>query len=514
MIKNFILKKFIFIILFSLLCGIMFSYCSKKTTSDLTTITVAITGNPTNLDTRYATDMASFYIINQIYRSMFYINDKLEIKKDLVTEYEQPNDLTFIFYLEENAYFSNGERLTTKDVKYTFSSILSEELASPYKTSLESVESITIIDEHTIKFKLSEPYAPFLTALARGIVPENLGGLSKQEFTRNPIGAGPFKLERWISDDRIVLTKNPHYSKHEIHAENIIFRILPDDNTRYLEIQQGNIDIAVNNVPHEFIPRIKNNQNFNVKTSPGLNYSYLGFHLENDILQNLKVRQAISYAIDRDDIIKNIHNNNTVRAYSMLAANHWAYEENVKKYYYNPNLSNELLDKAGYTKNEDGIRFNIEYKALNRESTRQIAEVIQQQLSKVGIKVNLRMFEWGTFYNDIREGNFQMFQMTWVGLTEPDIYHYVFHSENFPPIGGNRGRYVNKEIDHLTEAGRIELDFEKRKEIYSQIQLILAEDLPYVSLWYNKNIAVLHNRIKNFRIHPSANLIYLSRTKI
>ncbi|HOK40130.1 MAG TPA: ABC transporter substrate-binding protein, partial [bacterium] len=501
---------FIFLFIFLILINLS---CSKKEKQELKILTVAISSNPTNLDARFASDMASQYITNQIYRSLIFINDKLDIEYDLAKSIEIIDSQVYVITIDSNVFFSNNKKLTADDVKFTYETIVDSESKSPYKKSFDYLDKIELIDDYKIKFELKRPYAPFLSCLTIGIVPEKLANLTQEEFSRKPIGAGPFEIVEWLADEKITLKKNEYYNKQKIDIDKIIFKILPDDNTRYLEIVKGSIDVSVNNIPQDMINQIQNNPKLKILTSNGVNYSYLGFNCEHKILKDKRVRQAIAYAINRDEIIKNILNGFAIKATNILIPENWANEPEVKKYEYDPETSKKLLDEAGYKIKKNGIRFTLEYKALNKDITRRIAEVIQAQLKQINIDVQIKMYEWGTFYGDVVKGNFEMFQLTWVGVTEPDIYYMVFHSSNIPPNGANRGRYKNPIIDKLVEEARYELNIEKRKKIYSEIQKIIAEDEPYVSLWYNSNICILNNRIKNYKLHPTGNLKYLAFTQ-
>lgn len=507
-------KNIICILLFAIIFQ-FFIFCTnqKNKNFESKTLNIAISSNPTNLDSRYAFDMASQYIANQIYRSLFIINEKLEIANDIVQSYIMTDTVTYIISIDSEVYFSNGKNLTAADIKYTYSSIIDSTSISPFKKSFDYLKNIEVIDKYKIKFSLLNSFAPFLSNLTIGIVPENLAGKSKSEFCKTPVGAGPFEIAEWKQDDKLILKRNKFFTKHKIIADKLVFKILADDNTRYFELINGDIDIAVNNIPQDMIANLKRNKNLKIITDEGLNYSYLGFNCENKILKNKKIRQAISSAINRDDIIKNILNGYAKKATNILNPDHWASDKNIKIYDYNIELSNKLLDEAGYKMNKNGIRFSLEYKALNRDITGRIAEVIQAQLRNVGIEIKIRMYEWGAFYGDIVKGNFEMFQLSWVGIIEPDIYYIVFHSKNIPPNGSNRGRYKNKEIDRIVEAARYELDIEKRKILYYEIEKIISEDCPYVSLWYNTNINILSSKIKYFKTNPIGDLKYLYLTE-
>ena len=187
----------------------------------------------------------------------------------------------------------------------------------------------------------------------------------------------------------------------------------------------------------------------------------------------------------------------------------------MKRYDYNPELSKKLLDEAGYPMSkETGIRFKLTFKTSQNELRKRIAEVFQEQLRKVGIEMEIRTYEWGTFFSDIKSGNFQIFSLTWVGVSDPDIFHYMFHSSSFPPDGANRVRYSNPQIDSLLEHGRVTLQQEKRKEIYSKIQKTISEELPYINLWHSVNVAVMKKNIDGFTLYPDEDMASLKNVLI
>ena len=224
------------------------------------------------------------------------------------------------------------------------------------------------------------------------------------------------------------------------------------------------------------------------------------------------MRKAIAYAIDRQAIIEHLIGGLAVPASGVLSPMNWAYEKDVSAYPYDPQKSGQLLDEAGYPDPDGegpGSRFELNYKTSQNELRRRIGEALQAQLERVGIKVQMRTYEWGTFFSDIKNGNFQLYTLTWVGVTDPDIFYYLFHSKSIPPHGANRGYYFSDDVDRLIMRGRVTQDMDARKTIYSEIQKILAEDLPYVSLWFSVNIAVMDKRIKGFQLYPSGDLISL-----
>jgi peptide/nickel transport system substrate-binding protein len=296
------------------------------------------------------------------------------------------------------------------------------------------------------------------------------------------------------------------YFEGRAMLDGVVLRILPDAMVRLFELQKGNIDLIQNDLPPDLLTQLRSDDQFTVIQAPGTNFTYLGLNCQDEILQHVEVRQALAYAIDRQAVIRHVLNGLGTLADGILPAGHWAHEANVPRYGYDPDRAAQLLDQAGFPDPDgDGPqpRFQLTYKTSQQEEGRRIAEVLQEQLRQVGIAVEIRSFEWGTFFGDIRAGNFQLYALTWVGVTEPDIFHYVFHSQSVPPAGANRGHYVNAQLDVLLDAGRRSMSPEARRASYSQAQLLIATELPYVPLWHRTNVAVLRSTFTGYQLTPS-----------
>jgi len=303
----------------------------------------------------------------------------------------------------------------------------------------------------------------------------------------------------------VVLKRNPNYFGTPPTLDEIVFEIITDDTTRLLALLKVKVDLVQNAVPPHAVKFLKRDERFKVVIEQGINYSYMGFNLEDPILKKLSVRRAIAHAIDRQRIIDYLLMGLARPATGLIAPKIWAYEPNVMRYEYDPKLSRALLDQAGFIDPDgDGPkpRFALSFKTSTNKLRVAIATAIADQLSDVGIKLEIRSLEWGTFFDDIKKGNFQTYTLTWVGITDPDIFYYIFHSDSIPPHGANRGRYVNPVVDELIERSRRTLNLEARRKLYSEIQRIIAHDCVYVSLWYNDNVVVMKRNLKGFVIYP------------
>ncbi len=489
------------------LCG-----CQEEDLLGRRILVVGLEANPTNLDPRLSTDAASSRINELLYSRLFRKNDAGEPVEDIVEEWEQTDPTTYRFRIRAGIRFHDGRPLDAHDVRYTFRSMMDPALGSPLRSSYQMIESIECPDPHTILFRLREPYASLLINLDLGILARPKEQGAEGQSPTGYIGSGPFQFISWTQNHEIRLKANPGYFGGAPRTREIVFRIVPDDTVQILELRKGTIHLLQNDIEPEVLRNLERDSRFTVEKRQGTNYSYLGFNLKDPILGSLKVRQAIAYAIDRKAIIEHLLGGLAVPATGVLSPLNWSYEPAVEAYGYDPEKAKRLLDEAGH-EDPDGPgpakRFTLAYKTSQNELRRRIGEAIQGLLGEVGIDVKMRSYEWGTFFSDIRKGNFQIYTLTWVGITDPDIYYYLFHSKSIPPDGANRGTYLNPEMDLLIERGRVLRNREERKEVYGRIQKILARDLPYVSLWNEVNVVVMEPRVRGFVLRPDGDFLSL-----
>lgn len=467
---------------------------------------IALETAPQRLDPRYALDVASQRVIQLVYNGLVRLDAQAQIVPDVAQSWEMPDPRTYVFHLRQDVTWHNGERLTAADVHYTFTSLLDEKNESPKRASFDKIQSIEVIDEHTIRFGLSEPFAPLLTNMTQGLIPQPRAGESGRDLDAHPMGTGPFKFDRIEPDVAVHLLAYEAYFEGRATLDGVVLRILPDAMVRLFELQKGNIDLIQNALPPDLLTSLRSDKRFAVIQAPGTNFTYLGINCQDEILKHVEVRQALAHAIDRQAVIRHVLSGLGTLADGILPAGHWAYEANVPNYVYDPERAARLLDQAGFPDPDgDGPqpRFQLTYKTSENEEGRRIAEVLQEQLRQVSIAVAIRSFEWGTFFGDIRAGNFQLYALTWVGVTEPDIFHYVLHSQSVPPAGANRGHYLNAQLDALLDAGRRSTSPETRRASYSQAQVLIATELPYVPLWHRTNVAVLRSTFRGYELTPS-----------
>jgi peptide/nickel transport system substrate-binding protein len=489
--------------------------CSRaKNPADANTVNFLIEQAPTNLDPRIGTDSISEHIDGLIFDSLVAHDTRLNIVPDLARKWETPDPLTYIFHLNKGVKFHDGRTVTSADVKYTFESILDGSVKTGKAGSFRIIKSIDTPDEYTVVFHLSEPYASFLWDLTRpgiGIVPRGSGA----DFGRHPIGTGPFQFVSATTDEDIVLERNPDYFGGAADIPRVRFRIVPDAIVRALELRKGTADVAINSLSPDTVIALQKDPNVLVDDQAGTTLQYIAINCEDPILSHRDVRQALAYATDRNSLIQNLKRGFAVPADSVLPANHWAYEPKVKEYNYNPQEAETLLDEAGYKRGPDGIRFHLTLKTSTDQFARLLAEALAAEWKKVGVALDLRSTEFGTFYSDITHGSFQLYTLQLIGgNNDPDIFEYLFSSEKMPPNGANRGHYKNPQLDALLDQARVEMDVQKRKEILSKIQKILAVDEPYIDLWYADNVCVHRKRLTNIVLPPGGDFDFLDLARL
>ena len=484
--------------------------CSNK--PDANTLVMLIESSPTNLDPRIGVDAQSERIDNLIFDDLLSRGDNLDVAPGLAERWEIPNSLTYIFHLHHGVKFHDGRLLTSRDVKWTFDSLLTGKIRSAKTSSYRFIDRIEAPDDYTVIFHMKEPDAALLWNVsdgAIGVVPYNGGS----EVAAHPIGSGPFKFITAETDKEVILERNDDYWGDKPKLARVRFAIVPDTTTEALELRKGTGDLSINSLTPDTVLTLEREPFLAVEHAPGTEIQYLGFNLRDPILKDARVRQAIAYALDRGPMIQYLLEGWAQPARSVLPPQSWAFNGNVPSYRHDPDRARNLLDAAGYPAT-NGVRFHITMKTSTVESTRLMVAVIQQQLREVGIVLDIRSFEPATFLADVTRGAFQLYGLRWVGGNQdPDIF-YVFHSSRFPPNGANRGRYFNPKVDALIDQARREVDPKIRKTIYAQVQSILADELPYIDLWYLDNVLVHNKRVRNLQLNPAGNYDFLRTAEL
>jgi len=468
-----------------------------------------IESSPTNLDPRVGIDASSERIHELIFDDLLERDEHLNVRPALAERWDIPDRLTYIFHLHHGVKFHDGGPLTARDVKWTFDSMLQGKIRSTKTAAYRFVDRVEARDDYTVVFHLKEPFATLLWNLSDGAM-----GIVPYGSSRQPIGSGPFRFISAEPDKEVIIERNSDYWGEKARLERVRFMVVPDTTTRALELRKGSADIVNNALTSDLVLALEREPNLEVLHGPGTVLNYLAFNLRDPILKDVRVRRAIAFAINRQPMIEYLWRGFAQPAASVLPRQSWAYNAEVPGYDYDPQRARQILDTAGY-RAVGGVRFHLTMKTSTEETTRLIAAVLQQQLREVGIALDIRTFEFATFFSDVTSGAYQLYSLRWIGGNEdPDIFEYAFHSAKFPPHGANRSYYSNSRIDALIDQARSELDQNARKQLYAEIQQILADELPYVNLWYLDNMLVHSKRVQGLTLNPSGNYDFLKTAEL
>jgi len=460
--------------------------------------------SPLALDPRFATDAISSRVDELVFDALVRADAHGQFVGDLAESFERSSPTTLTFHLRPGLHFSDGRPLTARDVVYTYDSILDPATRSPKRIGLRALAAIAAPNDTTIVMTTRGPYAPALDMATIGIVAAGAPapGTHAEQW---PAASGAFQIASFARDEALVLTRNPGRSHASGAIPGIIFKVVPDPTVRALELAEGVCDFSENNIQPDLLGYLGMRPELAIVQSPGSEYFYLMFNFRDPHLRDLRVRQAIAYAINREAIVGSLYKNTARVATGMLAPENWAYDGDVQHYPYDPFKASRLLDQAGYAIGPTGTR-NLKLAYKTTPEGRRLGEALQSMLARVGITLDIRTNEFATFYSDIQKGNFELAALDWVGTDLTHQYFMVFDSAMTPPHGSNRGGYSNPAMDRLLEQSEVTLDPEARRAIYAQIQKIAAADLPYLSLWWMDNVVVMNRRVTGFAPYPNGSL--------
>jgi peptide/nickel transport system substrate-binding protein len=473
-------------------------------------LVLALPSDPSSLDPRFASDANATRLVGLMHVGLTRADATARRVPELAAGWEMQDETTVIFHLRPGFRFPDGTPVTAADVKATYEAVLDPALASPKRAALAMLSSIEAPDPRTVVMRLSGASAPFLDATGLAVLPAGRAG----DVAEVPPGAGPFRLAGAQRGDRIVLVPNPAYPGPPPRVGPLIVRIVPDGLVRSLELARGGVQFVQEPPEPEMLDWLAHVPDLVVRRGPGSSFAYLAVNFRDPRLRNPRVREAISLALDRQGLIRFVLGGAARPATGLLAPEHWAYAA-VPPPRYDPGRARRLLDRAGYP-DPDGAagplpRFRLVYKTSTDPGRRRLAEAMQAELAAVGIALDVRTYEWGTLYADIRGGNFELAALAWVGVGDPDLYHLALHSTMRPPAGYNRGGYTSRVMDRLTLSGRRTLTPARRRAIYARIQRRAARELPVVPLWWEDRVVVHSRRLRDFEPAADGDLRGLAR---
>jgi len=473
-------------------------------------------GDASYLNPILATDSASGSVNGYVYNGLVKYDRDIKLVGDLAERWTISNHgLVITFKLRKNVKWHDGVPFTAEDVKFTYKKLIDPETKTPYSSDYKLVKSLDIIDKYTLRITYQEPFAPALESWGMGIVPKHIfesGDFNANPANRKPIGTGPYKFVEWKTDEKIVLVANNEYFEGRPYIDRIIIKTIPDQAVQFLELRNDSID-SMGLTPDQYKAYPEFFKNHNKFRYPSFAYTYLGFNLNHKLFKDRNVRQAIAQAINKKEIVAGVLLGMGKPADGPFPPQSWAYDENITDYEYAPEKSKELLKNSGFEDSDnDGWLDNkkigipkFEFTLITNQGNKMralSAEIIQDQLKKIGIKVNIRIIEWSTFiHNFIDKRDFDAVILGWALARDPDQYA-IWHSAETKEGQYNFVSYKNPKVDELLEKGRRTFDINKRQRIYKEIHNLIHHDIPYVFLYYPESLPVVHKRIQNVEVAP------------
>ncbi len=464
-----------------------------------------------------ASDGTSSDINGLVYNGLVRYDKDLNIEGELAERWEvSPDNLTLTFYLRQGVRWHDGTPFTAEDVFYTYKLLVDPKTPTAYAERYRQVAEAEVLDDHTFRVRYHKPLATALISWAFAVHPRHLlegTEVTKSALASHPVGTGPYRFVDWKRGEKIVLEANLDYFEGPPYIQRVLYRVIPDASTMFLELQSGGLDY-MGLTPLQYAMQTDTpafRRRFRKYRYPAFAYSYLGYNLRRPIFQDKRVRQALSYAIDKQEIIDGVLLGLGQVASGPYKPGSWVHNPEVPRYPYDPQRARTLLAEAGWQdSNGDGVldrngqslSFTIVTNQGNDQRVK-AGEIIQRRLSEVGVKVKLRVVEWAAFLKEfINPGNFDATILGWSGGIDPDVYN-VWHSSKTGPGELNFIAFQNAEVDRLLEAGRRSFDQKERKRFYNRFQEILAEEQPYTFLYVPESLPVVAARFRGIEPAPA-----------
>lgn len=471
------------------------SACSRPIPHDADALVVLLPRDAEQLDPRFVSDPYGLRVSRLLFASLVTIDPRtLEVIPDLAESVTAASPTEFEVHLREGLRFSDGSPLDAEDVVATFRGLVDRKLRARYAHAYRRIAEMRVSDPRTIVFVLDEPHATFLTDLEIPIV------RSEDAFRRiatpgdsAPVGAGPYRL---VSREPgiLELRANPHWHRGTPKYPSLRFVVIRDDNTRALRMLAGQGDVAIDSIPPLLLPLFREDQRFETLRTAGISTMYLGFQTTSPKLQDVRVRRAIAYSIDRELLVRAKYDGLARVTESWIPQGHWAESRTLSAKQLDLEQARSLLDAAGFVDPPgDEPRMRLVLRTTSERFRQSVARAIAAMLSNVGIEVDVRPSEAATLISDLNKGRFEMTLLQVPEVIEPHVLSWFFESSRVPDTlseGANRWRYRDDELDRLFEIGRTQIARSRRVAAYARIQQILARDLPVLPLWQPDVVAV------------------------
>ncbi|WLD58035.1 peptide-binding protein [Salinispirillum sp. LH 10-3-1] len=485
-------------------------------------LVIGVPGEPVIINDLYLQDVPSSDIVELVFASLMTTNVALEMIPQVAVDQPTVSDdgLVWTYTLHDNVRFHDGEPLTAHDVAFTYSIFKHPDYTGPRSGDFLTMESVVALDNQTVQFTLTEPDARFATRMTYGILPQHiLGDIAVADLgdytafnVEKPIGAGPFKFVSWNQGQNIVLEANEDYFEGRPYLDRVTFRFAADLNALVLLMERGEIH-HFEGVPAGEMAGLAAVPHVNMHSTLALRYDFLGYNLRNPLFQDKRVRQALTHAIDRQEIVDTVMEGHAEVAHAPVSPLSWAYNDDVPRFDYDPERALELMAEAGWTRGSDGFlqkdgqRFSFEILSNDGNNVRRdLGIIVQQMLGEIGIEVNPRQMEWGAFLERILSPNFDFDAtiLAWSLGLDPDP-SAIWHTREIEQ-GLNNVGYSNPAVDAIADSNIVIVDQDERAAALAEAWALIAEDQPYTFMWYPQQFVALNERVNGFVHHPRTNM--------
>ncbi len=464
------------------------------------TVIVAQNSDAKSLDLHATNDNASSRVSKQIYETLVSQNEKMEIKEGLATSWVAIDDLTYEFKLKEGVKFHNGEELTANDVKFTLTRALESSHVAHIVDAIDA-EGIEVVDNYTVRIATKEPFAPILAHLAHsaaGILNEKAVTEAGEDYGQKPVGTGPFMLDKWNTGDSIELARFADYHGTAPKIEKIVFRNIAEGTSRTIGLETGDLDIIYDVAPTD-VSRIEGDDNLQLLRDDAISTTYVSFNLNKAPFNDVRVRQAINYAVNMDLIVEAVYQGVGKPAKGPLPASVWGSNQDLQPYGHDVEKAKELMKEAGL---ENGFKTTIW--TNDNQQRMDIAEILQNQLKDIGIEVEVKVMEWGAYLDGTAAGEHDMFILGWGTVTgDPNYGLYPLFHTSAHGAAGNRSFFSNPRVDELLDKGKVTIDPSEREKYYLEAQQIIRDEAPWIFTWDREELSGLRSNVKGFVHHPA-----------
>lgn len=495
-------------------CGLAFGEDSQPAYGDA--IVVASIGDARTLIPILASDSASADICGMVFNGLIKYDKDVNIVGDLAESWDiSAGGLVITFHLRKGVKWHDGEPFTARDVEFTYRKLVDPNVKTPYSGDFERIKSLEAVDDHTVRLTYKEPFSPALSSWGMWMMPEHLlrdKDFNRTAFSRQPVGTGPYIFKSWKTGQKIELVSNRGYFEGRPCIDRYIYRIIPDESTIFLELQMQGVDLT-GITPLQYTRQTDNKffrTHYQKFKYPSFGYTYLGYNLSDPKFRDQRVRMAINYAVNKQEIVDAIFFGLARVITGPFVIDSWAYNKDVAGVGYSPARARALLAEAGW-KDTDGdgwldkdgsvFEFTVLVNQGNAERQR-CAEMIQGYLKEIGIRMKIRVLEWSAMINEfIDKRRFEAVLMGWFLSRDPDCYD-IWHSSKTREGEFNFVGYKDPEVDRLLEEGRRTFDQAKRAEIYHKIHKLIYEEQPYLFLYSAEALPIANKRFRGIEASP------------